>query len=226
MHAVAPSASALTMSPPRRTPPSQMIWVRSPTACATGATSSIGAGAPSSWRPPWFDRAIASTPWSAASTASATVWMPFTTIGPFQTERIHSRSSQASAGSNWELTYSASDTAVEPSPTSRPTTLANRIGSARTNRHVQPGCRAPSTNVPSPILGGSENPRRTSRSRRPSTAVSTVTTSASNPAAAARAIISATSPRSRHTYTWNHNRAVPAAAATSSIDLVPSVERA
>ena len=55
---VAPRATALTMSLPRRTPPSQMISVRSPTASTTGATRSIGAGAESSWRPPWLDRAI------------------------------------------------------------------------------------------------------------------------------------------------------------------------
>src|SRR5438034_577150 len=54
------------MSLPRRTPPSQMISTRSPTASATGATRSNAAGAPSSWRPPWFDSAIASTPLSAA----------------------------------------------------------------------------------------------------------------------------------------------------------------
>ena len=43
------------MSLPRRTPPSQMISMRSPTASATGATRSMIAGAESSWRPPWFD---------------------------------------------------------------------------------------------------------------------------------------------------------------------------
>ena len=36
-----------------------MISTRSPTASATGATRVNGAGAPSSWRPPWFDSAIA-----------------------------------------------------------------------------------------------------------------------------------------------------------------------
>ena len=50
------------MSLPRRTPPSQMISMRPPTASATGATRSNAAGAPSSWRPPWFDSAMASTP--------------------------------------------------------------------------------------------------------------------------------------------------------------------
>ena len=44
MKAVAPAASAFTTSLPRRTPPSQMILVRPPTASTTGATSSIVAG--------------------------------------------------------------------------------------------------------------------------------------------------------------------------------------
>ncbi len=103
MHAVAPAATAFTMSLPRRTPPSQMISVRPPTASATGATRENVAGEPSSWRPPWFDRAMASTPLSAASTASATHWMPLTTIVPSHTERNQSMSSHDSAGSNWEL---------------------------------------------------------------------------------------------------------------------------
>jgi hypothetical protein len=48
MAAVAPAASALAMSLPRRTPPSQMISLRPPMASATGATSGNVAGAPSS----------------------------------------------------------------------------------------------------------------------------------------------------------------------------------
>ena len=118
---------------------------------------------------------MASTPASAASRASSTVWMPLMTSGPCQTERIHSTSRHDRAGSNCVLTYSDSVTAVLPSPipTDSPT-LAKRIGSDRRNRQVQPGWTAPSTSVRNPTLGGSEKPRRTSRSRRPSTAVSTV----------------------------------------------------
>ena len=66
MQPSAPSATAFTMSLPRRTPPSQMTAMESPTASFTGATSSMGGGAPSSWRPPWFDRAMPSTPASTA----------------------------------------------------------------------------------------------------------------------------------------------------------------
>jgi hypothetical protein len=187
------------MSLPRRMPPSQTISVRSPTAWATGATRSNTAGADSSWRPPWLDRTMASMPMSAASSASATVWMPFSRIGPSQTDRSQSTSFHERLGSNWALMYSESVTADVPSPTALPTTLANRIGSLRTKLHVHPGCTAPSTSVPSPIFGGSEKPRRRSRSRRPNTGLSTVRTSASYPAAAARPIMSFTSPRSRQT---------------------------
>jgi hypothetical protein len=55
--------------------------------------------------------------------------------------------------------------------------------------------------------------------------VSTVRTSASNPDAPAREIISFSSPRSRHTYTWNQFVPVGAASATSSIEYVPRVDR-
>jgi hypothetical protein len=47
---------------------------------------------------------MASTPTSTAIRASATVWMPLTTIGPSQNDRIHSTSSHERAGSNCEFT--------------------------------------------------------------------------------------------------------------------------
>ena len=103
MQQVAPRATALTMSLPRRTPPSQMISMRPPTASATGATRSTVAGAESSWRPPWLDSAMPSTPASTASTASSTVWMPLMMMGPSHTVRSHSMSGHDSAGSNCEL---------------------------------------------------------------------------------------------------------------------------
>ena len=99
------------------------------------------------------------------------------------------------------------------------------IGSLRRKSQVHAGWIAPSISVPSPIFGGSENPRRTSRSRRPSTAVSTVSHSVVYPASAARSTSSFTRPRSRQVYTWNH--LLPSlTAATSSIDRVPIVDSA
>ena len=199
MQASAPSATAFTMSLPRRTPPSQMISIASPTASATGATSRsararrrAGGRRGSTARSP-------STPASTASTASSTVWMPLSTIGPSQigAEPLDVGPRQRRV----ELRVDVARTATPrlPSPTSRPTTLANVIGSERANAHVHPGCNAPSTNVPGPSCGGIVNPRRTSRSRRPSTAVSTVMMIASYPHAAARSSMSFTRPRSRHT---------------------------
>ena len=49
---------------------------------------------PSSCRPPWLETTIASAPASTARRASSPVWTPLMTIGPFQSSRIHSRSSQ------------------------------------------------------------------------------------------------------------------------------------
>ena len=43
-------------------------------------------------------------------------------------------------------------------------------------------------------------------------------------AAWARSTSSLPAPRSRHTYNWNHLRAVGAAAATSSMEVVPKVD--
>src|SRR5208282_3127331 len=110
MHATAPAATALTMSLPRRTPPSQMIAVRPSVASTTGATRENGAGDPSTWRPPWLDNATALTPRSAAITASAVVWIPLITIGPFHTDWSHSTSDHDSAGSNCVLMYSDTST--------------------------------------------------------------------------------------------------------------------
>ena len=148
------------------------------------------AGAPSSWRPPWLDRTTASTPTSEARTASSSRPTPLSMIGPSQMERSQSTSSQDRAGSNCSWMNSEMTTGVLPSATPLPVTLAKRTGSLRTKDQVQPGCNAPSTIVPSPMEGGMEKPRRTSRSRRPRTAVSTVSTRASKSASRARSTIS------------------------------------
>ena len=75
-------------------PPSQMISIRSPTASATGATRSKTAGALSSWRPPWFESAMAVDACvGGQDRASSTVWMPLITSGPSQMERSQSTSS-------------------------------------------------------------------------------------------------------------------------------------
>ena len=103
MAAVAPAATALTMSLPRRTPPSQMISVRPPTASATGATSEQRGGRPVELAAAVVRQGDGVDAASAARTASSTVWMPLTTIGPSHTERSQSTSAHESAGSNWVL---------------------------------------------------------------------------------------------------------------------------
>ena len=199
MHEVAPSASALTMSPPRRTPPSQTMSRSPPTASATGATRSTIPGAESSWRPPWLDSTMPSSPPSRAITASATLWTPLTSTGPSHSDRIHSTSSHDSVGSNCSFMKAARSTAVDPSMSLLPATFAKEIGSEKAKRRLQLGRNMPSNRMPMPILGGSVKPRRTSRSRRPSMAASTVMHSTSKPAAFARRIISSSRPLSRHT---------------------------
>jgi hypothetical protein len=105
--------------------------------------------------------------------------MPFKTMGPSHCARNQSRSRQDSAGSNWELVYSARFTGRSSAGALLPLTFEKVIGSARAKAHVQPGCSSPSIRVPGPSCGGMVKPRRTSRSRRPSTAVSTVMAMAS-----------------------------------------------
>ena len=85
-------------------PPSQITSQRSPTASRTDASSSTGAGAPSSWRPPWFDTITASMPTSAAMAASSADWMPFSITGPSHCSRNQSMSRHDSDGSNWLFT--------------------------------------------------------------------------------------------------------------------------
>ena len=53
--AVAPSATAFTMSVPRRNPPSTRISARPATAATTSGTTSMLPRPWSSWRPPWFE---------------------------------------------------------------------------------------------------------------------------------------------------------------------------
>ncbi len=57
----APSASALTTSPPRRMPPSSSTSIWSPTASAIAGSARIVAGVPSRLLPPWLDTEIALT---------------------------------------------------------------------------------------------------------------------------------------------------------------------
>ena len=79
--------------------------------------------------------------------------------------------------------------------------------------------------VPRVSCGGIEKPLRLSRRRAPATGVSTVNMSVSKPAAAARRASPYEISRSRMTYSWNQLRPCGFAALTSSIEVVPRVER-
>src|SRR3546814_13047174 len=50
------------------------------------------AATPSSWRPPWFDTMMPSTPAATARLASSAVITPLATMGPRHCSRIHSQS--------------------------------------------------------------------------------------------------------------------------------------
>ena len=63
----------MTTSAPRRMPLSSSTAAPPPTASTTSGSASSEAGAPSSWRPPWFETTMPSTPASTASVASSWV---------------------------------------------------------------------------------------------------------------------------------------------------------
>ena len=81
MTALAPSASALTASLPRRMPPSSRTSIWSPTAAATAGRARMVAGVPSRLLPPWFDTEMALTPASTARLASSTRVTPLSMNG-------------------------------------------------------------------------------------------------------------------------------------------------
>ena len=99
MHtALAPSANALNMSAPPRTPLSSSTGTRPSTAPTTPGSASIVAIAPSTWRPPWLDTRIPSMPASMARRASSGCRMPLSTIGSLVRSRRNGRSSHVSDG--------------------------------------------------------------------------------------------------------------------------------
>ncbi len=198
MHARAPSATAFTTSEPRRTPPSRITSARPATASTISGRTSIGDGAWSSWRPPWFDTMIASMPRSTARRASAADMMPLSAIGPGQSERYQSMSAQPMAALNCFVVKAASEMASCSTP-GIPTKLP-KVGRGWVRKpRSQEGRRSVSRTFRAVIRGGRTSPLRTSRSRWPRTGVSTVTTRARYPAAFARSISIRTISRSRHT---------------------------
>ena len=112
--------------------------------------------------------------------------------GPSQWERTHSRSAIVMEGSK---SSSMSSAMVR----SQAVSDAKDGGLVVRKLIHQTGWVAVSTTVRSVSAGGIEKPLRTSRSRMPATGTSTVSMSASNPAAFARVISSSPAPRSFQT---------------------------
>ena len=97
----APSASALSTSVPRRTPPSMKTGSRPASALTTGCSASTVARQPSSCRPPWLETMTPLAPCSAASRASSGVMMPLTSTGSPVMLRSQLRSAHVSVGSRY-----------------------------------------------------------------------------------------------------------------------------
>ena len=89
----APSAMDATMSAPFMMPVSIITVASLPTSRTTFGSRWNGIGARSSWRPPWLDRMMPSTPASMRRTESSTFCTPLTTILPGQMSRMIARSS-------------------------------------------------------------------------------------------------------------------------------------
>ena len=91
---LAPKASAMKTSDPRRTPESKYTSKFFPTACAIGYRVSIEDNVRSICRPPWLETTIPSAPYSVQSTASLTVLIPFITKGRLVSDLSQSNLSQ------------------------------------------------------------------------------------------------------------------------------------
>ena len=98
MTALAPRATALTTSLPRRTPPSMTTSMRSPTASAITGSARMVAGVVSRLLPPWLDTLMVLYPASTARSASETRMMPLSMNGPSHCSRSQRRSSHDGGG--------------------------------------------------------------------------------------------------------------------------------
>ena len=167
------------MSAPFMMPVSTITAASLPISRTTCGSRWNGTGARSSWRPPWLDNRMPSTPASTSFLASVTVCTPLMMIFPSHMPRMTSRSWWLMVGSIAESSSS---------PTVPPVELReanSSFGVVRKSNHHQGRGRASST-VPREICGGIEKPLRLSRRRAPATGVSTVNIRVSNPACLAR----------------------------------------
>ena len=189
-------ARAFAISLPRRTPPSTSTSMRPPTASITAGKTSSALGALSSWRPPWFDSTMPSTPWTSARSASATESIPLTHTLPRQWSRSHAIASHPRLMSIWRLSAAAwvAKFAGKPALFARFTNCGEPRCFSIRRHHL--GCDTRSISNFELMRSGIRKPLRTSWSRLPCTAVSTVSISAVYPADSARRIRSCAIPRS------------------------------
>ena len=169
--------------------------------CPFAATTTSGSArsvddTESSCRPPWFDTTTAAAPLSIARRASSPIRIPFTMIGPDQCSRIHFKSAQVTVDS--DNAAPTSNSSIGPLPG---ITMFCNLGTPPSMRNeiAQPGCERMSGKKGTFANGeppsSSFIPLRGSRSRIPATGVSTVITSAENPALRARSSAASAAPR-------------------------------
>lgn len=108
----APAASARATSVPLRIPPSTSSVADGPTAARMAGSTDTGAGAASSWRPPWADTTTASAPQSRARTASSGWSTPLTSNVCGHRARTARSAAQSSVGSICAACSAASDSAL------------------------------------------------------------------------------------------------------------------
>mmetsp|Transcript_23590 Transcript_23590/g.58607 ORF Transcript_23590/g.58607 Transcript_23590/m.58607 type:complete len:227 (+) Transcript_23590:275-955(+) len=164
MTAVAPSASAFTISVPRRTPESMKTGICPFTAVATSSSASMVLTTPSSCLAPWLLTIIPAQPVATAALASSPVTTPFARIGSFVMDLSHATSFHDSEQSMRLATYAAR-------PEEFPDCPMLAFWSAK---------------LPMVRCDGSEKPFLTSLMRRPRRGVSTVSAIARYPIFSAR----------------------------------------
>ena len=176
------------------------MWtsIRSPTASTISGSIRIELSAPSSWRPPWFDTTIASAPMSSARRASSGSRMPFRMTFPFHLSRSRRILSQSSRGSNCSAVHELSDE-TSSTPFAWPTMLPKPRRGVCSMSSPQPHFVARFAIDLGVSLGGAERPFLRSLWRCPRIWRSSVSTSVSQPAAAARDIRFSTNSSSRMT---------------------------
>ncbi len=195
-------------------PPSIQTSICEPTASAIAGKALIDDGAPSSWRPPWFETTIASAPLATASFASSTSRMPFRMSFPPQRFFTHSTSAQLRVGSNCCAVQAKSD-AGSPTLSTWPTMLPKLRRLVPSMARHQRGLVIRLTMLARVGLGGAVRPFFRSLWRWPRICRSSVSTSALHLAARARSNSRSMKARSRSMYGWNQNGALVLAAMSS-----------